>query len=225
MPRNTIVLGEYYHIYNRGVNKQIIFQKTYDYARMLFFTIFAQSPLALFNISPHIESFLKNGNFNVSDSLTDKLLRERNVELNSFTLMPNHFHLELREIKEGGIAGYLQRLEISHTKFFNIKYGRSGYLFQGPFQSVHIKTNEQALYLSAYIHRNPRELASWKNKEDAYPWSSYQDYVKRNRWGVFLNPEITLEQFSTPAEYRDFVETSGAKEKKIIPDEFLIDSF
>ena len=224
MPRNTIAPGECYHVYNRGVNKQAIFQKTYDYARMLFVVIFAQSPLALSNVSPHIESLLKNRDFNVSNSIANKILQERTVELSTFALMPNHFHLELREVAEGGIADYLQRLEISHTKFFNIKYGRSGYLFQGPFQSVHMKTNEQALYLSAYIHRNPRELSGWKNKEDIYPWSSYQDYVKRNRWGAFLNSEITLGQFSTPAEYRDFVETSGAKEKEIIKDEFLIDS-
>ncbi len=140
-----------------------------------------------------------------------KIINNKTVELISFTFMPNHFHITACEVKEGGISKYMQRAQESYTKYFNAKYGKSGHLFQGPFQIVHIENNEQLLHLSAYIHRNPREINQWKNKENQYPWSSYQDYVNENRWGELLKREIILSQFSNIKEYEEFVETSGAK--------------
>ena len=134
--------------------------------------------------------------------------------------MPNHFHLLIQESKEGGVSAYIQRIEIAYTKYFNTKYKRSGYLFQGPFRSVHVNSNRQLLYLSAYIHRNPREMKKWQDKEHIYPWSSYQDIVKENRWGELLKYQAITEQFASPEEYKEFVKTSKAKELK---SEFLID--
>jgi len=66
--------------------------------------------------------------------------------------------------------------------------------------------------MSPHIHRNPREIKGWENKEHLYPWSSFQDYIKENRWGEFLSPNIVLEQFKNPLEYKKNVETSVAKE-------------
>ncbi|MBU3942436.1 hypothetical protein KKA24_00465, partial [Patescibacteria group bacterium] len=68
------------------------------------------------------------------------------------------------------------------------------------------------LYLSAYVHNNVRELKGWNKKEHLYPWSSFQDYVKENRWGELLKIEIILDQFSNKEEYKSFVQKSGAKE-------------
>jgi putative transposase len=82
---------------------------------------------------------------------------------------------------------------------------------QGPYKIVHIKDNEQLLHLSAYIHRNPREIKEWKNKEYKYPWSSYQDCIGENRWNDLFKHQIITEQFSNPNEYKDFIETSGTK--------------
>lgn len=223
MPREKIAPGEYYHIYNRGVAKQAIFYDNSDYIRMLFLILFCQAPLPIYNAGQHVKIFLKQRSFNLSKKLHQKILAKRNVELASFALMPNHFHLKVLEQRESGIASYLQKIEIGYTKYFNTKYKRSGYLFQGPFQSVHVKTNEQALHLSAYIHRNPRELAGWKNKEHNYNWSSYQDYIKENRWGEFLKRDLILEQFSSPKEYREFVETSPAKVDKILDPDLMLD--
>ena len=75
-----------------------------------------------------------------------------------------------------------------------------------------MESNRQLLYLSAYIHRNPREIKGWTNKEHEYTWSSYQDYIEENRWGELLKQDILKDQFSNPKEYRQFVETSQAKE-------------
>ena len=212
MPRTLIAPGEIYHIFNRGINKQPVFLNEPDYVRMLFLILFLQSEEILNNIGRHTKNFIKHGDFGLSKNTLVEILKNRTVELISFVLMPNHFHLFVHEVEEGGISKYLQRIEIAYTKYFNAKYRRSGYLFQGPFQSVHIDSNEQTLYLSAYIHLNPKEIKQWKGKEQYYQWSSYQDLIKENRWGELLKHDIVSGQFSNSEEYEHFVRTSGAKE-------------
>ena len=206
-----ISIGEYYHVYNRGVHKRITFHDTADYVRFLFLILFFQSPFVFDQVSRPVRRFVKHRVFDIDDEDISQIVSGRYVELISFCLMPNHFHLVLREVKEYGTARYMQRVLNSYTKYYNTKYGTSGHLFQGPYRTVHVEDNEQLLYLSTYVHRNPRELPHWKNKEQKYEWSSYQDYIGENRWGKLLPIEIILEQFKTKNEYGEFVRTSTAK--------------
>jgi putative transposase len=162
--------------------------------------------------------------FNISKETLERIVTTRRVELNMFAIMPNHFHLLVQEKKERGISWYLQRIQNCYAKYFNAKYKKRGHLFQGYFRAVPVATDEQLLYLSAYIHRNPRDLQSWRNREFEYPWSSYQDCVGQNRWGQLLVPSIVLDQFSSGASYREFVDTSTAKLKSgKLPVEILLD--
>lgn len=125
--------------------------------------------------------------------------------------MPNHFHLLIRQKADAGIAKYLQRVLNSYTKYFNTKYQRNGHLFQGPYKVVHIANNDQLLYTSAYVHRNPVEIKNWQNRENQYPWSSYRDYLNTNQWGVLLDQKIIKEQFADGKDYEQWVKSSGAK--------------
>ncbi len=210
MHRIKIIPGGYYHLYNRGNNKQDIFFNNEDRERFLFLILYLQSPLTVDKIGRKIGDFL-SGQHPVLPSLVDKIVQNRYVELISFILMPNHFHLTIRETKEKGISTYMQRVLNAYTKYSNTKYQKTGHLFQGPFQTVPVTNNNQLLYLSTYIHLNCRELKGWAAKEHLYPWSSYQDYSGHNRWGKLLKPDIITKQFKTPAEYRNFVKTSMAK--------------
>lgn len=212
MRKTPIAEGEYYHIFNRGNNKQVIFFDKRDRIRFLFLIIYFQSHITFENISRQVSYFIKNEAFNIDEDLEKKLLNNLSIKLINFTLMPNHFHLTACEFKEGGISQYMQRVLCAYTKYFNTKYKKSGHLFQGPYKAVNIKNNNQLLYLSTYIHRNPRELSEWKNKEHMYPWSSYQDYLKNNRWGKLLKQDIIMKQFSSKKEYDDFTKSSPAKE-------------
>ncbi|KKU05641.1 MAG: hypothetical protein UX07_C0014G0012 [Parcubacteria group bacterium GW2011_GWA2_45_30] len=203
---------EHYHIFNRGNNKQPIFQNNKDRIRFLFLLLHNQAPVHFINLSRQVSYFVKHRVFNISDAEVNKIATKRYVELENFVLMPNHFHMTVFEKEEGGISRYMQRILNGYTKYFNTKYQKVGHLFQGPFKAVHVEDNRQLLYLSAYIHRNPRELQDWNNKEISFPWSSYQDYAEKNRWGNLLKSEVILSQFSDKTEYKNFVETSGAKE-------------
>src|SRR3989338_3180680 len=223
MRKTAIAQGEYYHIFNRGNNKQTISFDKRDKIRFLFLIIYFQSYIFFENIGRQVSYFIKNGIFNIDEDLKKKLLNNRNVKLINFALMPNHFHLTLCEFKEGGLSQYMQRVLCAYTKYFNTKYKKSGHLFQGPYKAVHAKDNNQLLYLSTYIHRNPRELNRWKNKEEQYPWSSLGDYLGENRWDTLLESSIILEQFKNKDEYAKFVRTSTAKIKSGIDENLLID--
>ena len=206
-----IAPGEYYHICNRGVNKQVIFHDLADHARFLFLILYLQSPIVFSNMSRQTNWFVKHRVFNIRMESQKKVVEKRTVELIAFCLMPNHFHLMVKEVEESGIASYMQRILNSYTKYYNTKYQKSGHLFQGPYKAVHVETNGQLVYLSTYIHRNRRELAGWKNKEDQYVWSSYQDFTKNNRWNELIKPNIVSEQFKKTNDYQSFVESSTAK--------------
>ena len=152
-----------------------------------------------------------------------KIWKERIVDLVCFALMPNHFHLLVREKEEGGISRYMQRVLNGYTKYWNTKYQQSGHLFQGPFRAVHVEDDHQLRYLSAYIHRNPHEIGEWHDRAWEYPWSSYRDYVGDNRWGELLQYDIVRGQYTGGEDYRDFVETSGAKDDTDVDEVLLID--
>lgn len=210
MRKIKITPGEYYHIFNRGVEKRSIFLEIKDWTRFLFLILHLQSPIVFDNVRRNIETYFKHGYF-VEPAGTKKIILQRFVELVAFAIMPNHFHLIVRESEELGVARYLQRIQEAYSKYFNIKYDHKGHLFQGTYRAAHVEDNEQLLHLSAYIHKNPRELSEWKNKEQNYPWSSYQDYVQ-NRWGGLLRTEVVTDQFPNPTAYKEFVKSSIAKE-------------
>lgn len=183
-----------------------------------------QAPITFANLSRQSTHFVRHSVFNILPEETDKIVKNRSIELENFVLMPNHFHATVFEKIEGGISSYMQRVLNGYTKYFNTKYQKVGHLFQGPFKATHVEDNRQLLYLSAYIHRNPRDLREWKDKEDLFRWSSYQDYIKANRWGDLLKIDAIMSQFSNTTEYKSFVETSGAKELDVeLTDELRID--
>ena len=207
-----ITPGEYYHIFNRAVNKQVIFHDTSDYFRFLFLTLYFQSPIIFQQLGRKVKEFVQSRALdNVEE---DEIIKKRRVELVVFCIMPNHFHLIVKELDEGGIAAYMQRVLTSYSKYYNTKYQKSGHVFQGPYRAVHIADDRQLLHLSAYIHRNPREISKWFKKEDQYIWSSYQDFIDENRWGNLIMPDIVIGQFKDKAEYENFVKTSPAKIKE-----------
>ena len=204
-----IAPGEYYHILNRGVNKQLIFHDNADRSRFLFLVLYFQSPTIIQNMGRSVKSFVQHRVLN--SNITQEIIKNKFVEFTSFCLMPNHFHLIVKEVEENGIARYMQRVLNSYTKYYNTKYSKSGHLFQGPYKAVHVENNKQLLHLSAYIHRNPREIKEWFKKEDIYPWSSYQDFIGVNRFEKLLVPDIINGQFENKKEYDNFVKTSPAK--------------
>jgi len=155
------------------------------------------------------------------DQIKDYIDIHRFVKLMAFTLMPNHFHLAVFNLTSSGLAQYMHKVITAYTKYINAKYGRSGHLFQGSYQRVRVDSDDQLAYLSAYIHRNQRDLPGWCDREQDYPWSSYLDYVSENRFDLLLDTAPILELSRSRADYHEYVKKSGAKDRA--PSELLID--
>lgn len=137
-----LVTNEVYHVYNRGVDKRIVFEDKKDYLR------FYQS-LNLFNsVDPVVNFDFANTRFK-NNHTTAKL-----IEIQAYALLPNHFHLILRQCVDGGAGEFMRRLSLGYTSYFNQRNERSGSLFQGKFKRVHVATQEQYQYLFAYVNEN-----------------------------------------------------------------------
>ncbi len=147
MPRKVVPLenGEIYHIYNRGVDKRNIFEAKYDYIR------FYQSLLYFNNIEPILSYRNINDQFYLSKN--NKHSHEL-VEVIAYSLLPNHYHLILKQLVDGGISEFMKRVGGGYTTYFNDKYKRSGSLFQGTFKRVLVNNDTQFNYLFAYVNEN-----------------------------------------------------------------------
>jgi putative transposase len=214
--RQGIAPGEYYHVYNRGSNRAAIFTDKAERQRFLFNLLYLQSPVSFRNVNRTAGKYDPVDGFPVDPEITEEILKNRYVELTAFCLMPNHFHLLVKELEEGGLATYMHRVAVGYAKYFGEKHEQNGHVFQGSYKSVPVKDNRQLLHLSAYIHKNPHELSDWKGREFEYPWSSLQDFTTANRWGGLIVPDIIVEQFEQTknSNYADFVKSSTAKTLK-----------
>ena len=222
MPQRNIQFtpDEHYHLCVRGNNKQDIFRNDSDRIRLLFLITHLQSPESVPKVARIIGEYRKTGTWTVDAELLDQIVSTRYVTLEAFSFMTNHVHLAVCERVEQGTSRYMQRVLNAYAKYFNTKYETVGHLFQGPYRAVHVEDNDQLLYLSTYIHINPRELAGVAGREHEYEWSSYRDYLGQNRFGTLLDTSLVLDQFDNSTDYRTFVDSSIAKD-----DTYLFDPF
>jgi len=204
------VNGQYYHIYNRGVEKRVIFEKQWDYSRLIKTIKYYQ----LLGPKPKLSRFLMGSIFKPD---TDKKI----VDIICYCLMPNHFHFLLRQVQDGGISEFVSKLSNSYTKYYNVKYKRVGPLLQGEFKAVLIESDEQLVHVSRYIHLNP--FASFLIKDlNEYRWSSYKEYIG-NYKNVICNKEIILSFFKSTQDYEKFVldQVAYAQELELIKHQLL----
>lgn len=193
MPYRTTPFSnqQVYHVYNRGSEKRRIFDDRRDYKRFLKTLVYYQ----LEGPKPKLSHFFKYQSF--KPTKTQKI-----VEILSYCLMPNHFHLLLKQIKEGGITEMITKVSLSYTKYYNTKYDRIGPLFQGEFKAVLIESDEQLIHISRYIHLNP--IVSFLVKDlNRFDWSSYLEYL--NNVEGLCSKEDVMGFFKSPKEYEKFV--------------------
>jgi len=207
MRREKFANGEFYHVYNRGVDKRNIFQDKKDMERFFismseFNTIESIGSIYEKNYKP------KKENFGSRTSKISKIPSKNKGKLVNFIcycLNPNHFHFILEQVSDNGIEKFMQRMG-GYTKYFNEKYGRSGVLFQGKYKSIHVNSNEYLLHLSSYVNLNFKvhKIGSPTSKIK----SSWDEYIATESKSVFCRKDIILEQFRTKAEYKTFAEGS-----------------
>lgn len=193
--------NHFYHIYNRGVDKRVIFQESGDYVRFIHYLYELNNIISTSNLSRSIVIYLNEG----GETSFIKSIKERQelVKVICFCLMPNHFHLILEQLVEDGISKFMQKLGTAYSMYFNTKYKRSGVLFQGLFKAKIIDNEEYLLQLLRYIHLNPLELKQhdwqhdgvmdWQEANkflESYRWSSYLDYIGKTNFPSVTSREL-----------------------------------
>jgi len=213
--KDPFVTGEYYHIYNRGIDKRIIFKSDRDYERFMMLIYLANS-----NDSFRLDEILNRQ----KKRFREVLIMEKSeslVSIGAWCLMNNHFHLLVRQEVDGGITKFMRKLGVGYSMFFNIKYERAGALFGGLFKSKLIGVDDNYMrQLYGYIHINPLEIEfpEWKDKInkssknmkkflESYRYSSYLDYVGESRVEKnIVNPKSFPDYFQDSKSFKDFVE-------------------
>src|SRR3989344_3225041 len=173
---------EYYHVYNRGVEKRIIFIDDNDYAVFLGL----------------LKKYLSGENHNTGNRHIFENLSGQ-VDLLAYCLMPNHFHLLLYQITEDGVTKLMRRVITGYVMYFNNRYQRVGSLFQGRYKASRINADTYLHHISRYIHLNPDDYRSWA-------YSSYSVYMgaKKTKW---VNTGPILGLFNDDRkEYQEFLD-------------------
>lgn len=202
--KTSFVSGEFYHIYNRGNNKQVILHDDADYHRFLklLYTANSEKNLVIRNFSKEVYQ-LERG--------------ERLVSIGAYCLMPNHFHILVTQTEKGDIAKFMHKLCTAYSMYYNNKYQRTGKLFEGKFKSEYADNDRYLKYLFSYIHLNPLKIKDpdWKNKSagkrakdflDTYKFSSYADYIGKER-----EDKIILDK----ADFPDYFPTKSLFQSEI----------
>src|SRR3989344_3627080 len=186
--KDPFAIGEYYHLYNRGTDKRSIFLDKHDYHRFVILLYLCNTSEAV-----SLENHLRKGR-----SFTEIFELDRGtplVSIGAWCLMPNHFHLLVKEIVPDGITKFMRKINTGYSMYFNKKYDRRGNLFQGRFNSKNIYMDKYFKYLFSYIHLNPIKLipgeSQWKevgikdvknakNFLMDYEYSSFLTYINAN---------------------------------------------
>lgn len=218
MPSKYVVreyeVGGVYHIYNRGVEKRVIFLDEHDYS---FFLYLLKTYLTKPGDKIKGLSEIQRGQY------VDR------IELLAYALMPNHYHLLVRQIGETDFSDFMRSIMTNYVMYFNKKYDRVGTLFQGPCKAILAKNDEYLVHLSRYIHLNPvaDSLASLEGetlrKELTTSCTSYADYLKL-RDTEWIKPQFVLDLFGNSASaqlhksknYQSFVEDIVINDKETL---------
>jgi putative transposase len=184
MPSKNVIKvsipDSYYHIYARGNNKQNLFLDDIDFGYFL-------------NLYSRYLS--KKQNSNLSHRLYPNY--SDNIKIIAFCVMSNHFHMILYQKEPPFMEKFMRSLMTSYSKYFNIKYKRTGPVFESRYKAVLIMNNEYLQHLSRYIHLNP---VNW----GIYKYSSL-GYYKNGGEFPGLDVDVLLEQFSSREEYIRYI--------------------
>lgn len=199
----ALVTNQTYHVLNRGAGEQPIFWDLKDYERAL------ETILYYRNISlPLRYSIFTRMTVKRKKELLDSLAGKKSflIDIVAYCLMPNHIHFLVTQRQVNGISKFMSNFSNSYTRYFNTRINRRGPIFQGRFKAIRIKTDEQLLHVSRYIHLNPyvSYIITSFNQLERYPYSSLGEYTGYSDRDI-CQKKLVLDQFPDAISYKEFV--------------------
>ncbi|MEX1052724.1 MAG: transposase [Patescibacteria group bacterium] len=190
--------GKIFHICNKSIANYGIFKDKINSIRFI---------KALFYYN-NVKNKRKLSNYFKLKKLKEKeynllnLRVENKFKCLAYCIMPDHYHLLIKVLTDYSLSKYISDAENSFSRYFNIKFKRKGPIWQSRFRSVEVKTDEQLLHVSRYIHLNPVTDYLVERPED-WPLSSYRDYIYNSYYLKELFSEITI---TNSEQYKKFCE-------------------
>lgn len=217
MQKPKFVENQIYHLYNRGVEKRRVFLEDKDYLRFIHDLFEFNDVEPTLNLNYHFDRNSKSIGVELPYIRKPRKLL---VEILAFCLMPNHYHLLVRQLVDNGIVKFMQKLGTGYTNYFNEKNERVGSLFQGRFKAVLIKEEKHFIHLPYYINVvNPLELMESRFKDgkiknlkkalkflETFRWSSHLDYAGKKNFPSVTQRDFLLEIFGGPKNYEKTIE-------------------
>ncbi|MEN9327307.1 MAG: hypothetical protein RI947_115 [Candidatus Parcubacteria bacterium] len=200
--------GSIYHIYNRTIDKKHIFSDHTNATRFLEGVQYYRSSKATIGLADYYRLDEKQ-QANISQQVEYK--KYHSVAVLAYCLMPTHFHLLIKQQQEDGIRNYMSKVTNAFTRYYNIKSHRGGSLFQSRFNAVCVRTDEQLMHVSRYIHLNPYSgnISFTLRDLQKYKWSSYADYIEENA-KAFIETRPVLKLWKLRRDlYQKFVEQNA----------------
>jgi len=200
MRKTIFTNGEVYHVFNLGVEKRPTFTDKREYYRAFLTLDFYRHEGMSAGLAQILKLDFEKRNFFLSQlAIQEKKL----VDIFGYCLMPNHFHLLMKQLVDGGISTFVGNFTNSYTRYFNTKHKRIGHLFQGVFKAVRIEDDEQLIHVLRYIHINPVVSSVIRETNiDSYLYSSFSEYLGIKKG--FCNKELVLKYFSSIEKLRAF---------------------
>ena len=204
--------GEYYHVFNRGVEKRIIFNDDIDHRRFqtLLFLCNVANPVHYTLIRDLVGHGTAMYKFNRGTPL---------VHIGAYCLLRNHFHILLKEYRAKGISQFMQKLSTAYTMYFNIRSERKGVLFQGKFRAKHASHDDYLKYLYSYIHLNPAQHieVEWK-KSGAKNTDAIWSYIAAYRFSSlidYMGMQRSESAILAPKEFPEYFRDDQSVRKEI----------
>jgi len=211
-----LVTGNVYHAVTRSIAEYKIFNTEEDFLRMMraFYYYCCKGRKC------SLSEFLKGKSYGILERFMPRKHSELLVEIIGLPIMPTHLHMILRQLSDGGISGYMQKVLDSYSRYFNIKYHRKGPLWEQKFKRILVSSDEQLIHLLRYVHLNPVTAYLVEQPED-WPASTYKEFIS-DKLGQEKLDSIGISM--SPRQYRSFVEDyipiqrSYAKMKNLLCD-------
>jgi len=211
--KNPLITNKIYHVLNRGIALQPVFLNKRGYDRALQTMFYYQNRQPPLKYSRFLTLSNKR-RLKILEKL--KVQRKFLVGIVAFCLMPNHFHLLLKQLVDGGISKFMSNFTNRYTKYISTKNERKGPSFQGKVKAIRIETEKQLLHVSRYIHLNPYTSYIIKGLKEIenYPYSSFPEYIGKLQINL-CNKEIILSQFKNIESYKRFVFDQADYQRKL----------
>lgn len=214
---------QYYHVFNRGVDHRNIFNDRVDFWRF-YLSLYFFNDQSFVNLGGKSTFASLRDENSIKDFLKFQKPKKPFVEIISFILLPNHFHMLVRQIADNGVSDFLHRVSMGFSHYFNKRYERTGCLFESKFKAILLTREAHLFHLPRYIHLNALDVCgmSWRDGSvanwdkaveylDTYPWSSHHVYMGRSQILPIVQIRSTEQLFPSPARYIYFLKQWGTR--------------